>query len=108
MKRFRAAFSLARYLCQMKIEVSYRIMKQLLERHEFIKVRIPLCGVVHAAFPFTVLDGIRFLLQGKIGPVVKLSNPLARKHFSLSASAQGIDPVEGTGQCIQQPGEPSG
>src|SRR5688500_2882770 len=96
------------YLCQMKIEVSYGIMKQLLQRHEFIKVGIPFCGVVHAAFPFVLLYRIDFFQKRKIDIVEDLSNSLMRKDLPLPSGAECIEPVEESRKRVQQPGEPSG
>src|SRR5574341_298962 len=43
-------------LFQMKIEMNDRIVEQLLNGHEIIKVGIPAGWIIHPAFPFIIFD----------------------------------------------------
>src|SRR5688572_28272675 len=93
-------------LLEMKVEMSHRIVKQLFERHELIKVFIPFCWIIHTAPPFIFLDRIDFSSQGKINAIINVCNSLAGKHLSLPTSAKCIEPVEGTCECVYQPCKP--
>jgi len=76
--------------------MSDRIMKQLLQRHEFIKVGIPFRWVIHAPFPLIIFRGIDFFQKRKIGAVIDFSYSLMCKDLSLSSRAEGVEPVEKT------------
>lgn len=92
----------------MKVEMFYRIMKQLLERHKFIEVGIPSGWIIHAVLPLLILNGIYFFQKREKNAVEDSSGPFRGKNLTLPARTEGIEPVERTGQCIEQPGEPPG
>ena len=83
-------------------------MKQLFKRHEFVKIGIPLHGVVHPAFPFVILDGLDFLQQGKMSTVIDFLNSLMSKDLSLPSGTKRIEQIEETCKPVQQPCEPFG
>ena len=92
--------NLLRELFQVKVEVCDWIMEQFTDRHEIMEIGIPLCGIVHPAFPFFLLDAFKLSYEREMDPVIDSANSLMRKYSSLQPGPNGVNPVERRGEGI--------
>ena len=86
--------NLLRELFQVKVEVPDGIMEQFTDCHEIMEIGIPLAGIVHPTFPFSVLDSLKLLHKREMNPVIDSTNSLIRKYSGLQPSPKSINPVE--------------
>lgn len=79
------------------------IVEEFANRHEVMEIGIPTCWIVHAAYPFLVVDMIDQSHQPVVGAVIDCTEIPIWKQPGLPSSAKGVDPIERYCEETQQP-----
>lgn len=81
-------------LSEVKIEMSYHVMEDFLDRHVLVEERVPAMRVIHAALPLIRRDALGQAQDTPISLIEELAQRLPIEDSAGDARAKSVDGVE--------------